>query len=112
VATLAEIIGIGVDHNGAPYDAVGAEQRDLRIGDVDLRGTVAARLNVAQISQVTILVGGSSVLLAIGVEVRSGRHAAVGVVPKLMNVESVKALGQTAHLSGDRHGSLAALWEG
>jgi len=112
VSTLAKIIGIGVHDNGASDDAVGAEERNLGVGDVDLGGAVAGGLNVAQIAQVTILVDGSAMLLAIRIEVRSGRHAAIGVVTELVHVESVQTLGQAAHLTGDLHGRTAALWTG
>lgn len=112
VSTLAKIIGIGVHDNGASDDAVGAEERNLGVGDFDLGGAVAGGLNVAQIAQVTILVDGSAMLLAIRIEVRSGRHAAIGVVTELVHVESVQTLGQAAHLTGDLHGRTAALWTG
>lgn len=110
MTTLAQVIGIGMDYHGTPDDAVGAEKCNLWVGNADFGGACASGFDVAKIAQMAVLVGGSAVLLALWVEVGAGRHAAVGVVPKFMHMESVQALGQATYLTSDFHGRLAALW--
>ena len=64
-------------------DGVGARERDLRVRDVDLGHAVRAGGDVAQVARVAFLVAWGTVRLSRGVEVGSGRHAAVRGVAQL-----------------------------
>lgn len=96
VVTLAEIVGAGVDNNGAANDAVGANQLDKRVGDGTLGVTLSIGLDVTQVTNVTGLIRRRAVSLVEGVEVRTGRGAAVGVVTKGVDVEATLCVGVVA----------------
>lgn len=68
MSALAQIVGIGVDNHGASNDAISAKQSDLRVADGDLGGAIASSLDVAQVAQVTVLIAGGAVLLAVGLK--------------------------------------------
>jgi hypothetical protein len=51
-----------------------------------------------------LLVAWGSVLLASGVKVWPGRHAAVGKVGELMHVESMQSRGKSGHFIGNSGG--------
>ena len=101
---------------GATYanDAVGANQLDVAVLDRALGVALAVRLDVAEITNVAGGVRGSAVGLAVGVEVRAGRGAAVGVVTKGVDVEAALSVGVVAgNVPGDGGGSrLGLLLEG
>ena len=84
VAALAEVVLVGVDHDGAADDGVLAHQRDHPVRDVHL-GRPVRRGHVAEVAHVprALLVLGRSVGTAVRVEVRPGAGAAVSVVAKL-----------------------------
>lgn len=68
VATLAEVIGAGVDNNSAADDAVGADQLDQGIGDGALGIALGVGLDVAEVADVAGLIGRGAVGLAMGVD--------------------------------------------
>jgi hypothetical protein len=106
VSTLAEIVGTGVDDNGAANNAVGANKLDEVVGHGTLGVTLAVSLDIAEITNVAGLVGGGTVVLAVGVEVRASGSAAVGVVTKGVDVESSLGVGVvTGDVPGDGSGS-------
>lgn len=72
-------------HQRATDNGVGALQADQLVGDVDRGNTAGVGLHVAQVANVTLLVSGAAVSLALWVEVSTRRGAAVGVVAKLVN---------------------------
>ena len=68
VLTLAEIVGAGVDDNGAAEDALRADQLDELVRDRALGVALAVGFEVAQVADVALLVAGSSVGLVVGVD--------------------------------------------
>jgi hypothetical protein len=139
VATLAEIVGAGVYDDGALYsyqfpsawkgprgrgrergethadDAVLADELDQLVGGGALCVALAVCLEVAQVADVAVLIGGRAVLLAVGVDftcilaflvliltqprvltVGAGRGAAVGVVAEGVDVHAALSVGIVA----------------
>jgi hypothetical protein len=72
---------------------VGADQLDEAVLNASLGNTVAVGLDVSQVTDVAVLVGGSTVGLSEGVEVRAGGGTAVGVVTELVDVHSTLGVG-------------------
>lgn len=68
VATLAQVVGAGVDNNGAAEDALGADQLDELVGDGALGVALGVGLEVAQVANVTLAVGRSTVGLVVRVD--------------------------------------------
>jgi len=68
VLALAEIVGAGVDDNGAAEDALGADQLDELVRDGALGVALGVGLEVAQVADVALAVGGSTVGLVVGVD--------------------------------------------
>jgi hypothetical protein len=93
---LAEIVGAGVDDDGAADDALRADELDELVGHRALGVALSIGLDVAEVTDVAGLVRGSSVSLAEGVEVRTGRGAAVGVVAEGVDVEATLGVGVVA----------------
>lgn len=131
VAALAEVVGAGVDNDGAADDALGANQLDEGVLDGALGVALAVGLDVAQVTDVAGLVGRGTVGLAVGVDwgvvstvvrtrkgtgrarsrreegptVGTGRRAAVGVVTKGVDVEAALGVGVVAgQVVGDTGG--------
>ena len=100
VAALAVVVGADVDNDGAADNRVGADERDLLVcggsagrslplhsaprltGDVNIGVARAVGLDIAEVTNVTVGVGGTAVVLAMRVKVRAGRSTAVRVVTK------------------------------
>ena len=78
-----------VAHDRAADDGVRPADRDLRVGDVNLGDAVGAGRDVPEIAGVAVVIGRGAVVLARGVEVGAGAHAAVGRVTQLVHVEAV-----------------------
>jgi hypothetical protein len=96
VAALAEVVLAGVDDERAAEDRVGADERDLRVLDVDVDVARAVGLDVAEVADVALRVGGAAVVLAVGVEVGAGRGAARREVAELVDVEAALGVGVEA----------------
>lgn len=64
-----------------------------RTSDVDADVALVVGLDVAEVADVALGVGGAAVVLAVGVEVRAGRGAAVRVVAVLVDVEAALRVG-------------------
>jgi len=96
VATLAEVVSAGVDNNGAAENTLGADQLDELVTDRALGVALAVGLEVAQVTNVALLVLGGTVGLAVRVEVRAGGSAAVGVVTEGVNVHTTLSVGIVA----------------
>ena len=94
-------------HDRAANDGVRAVQGNLDVGDVHHGDAVRAGSDVAEVAGVALLVGRGAVLLASGVEVGTGAHAAVGGVAQLVNVEAVLARREAGDLTS--HLGAAAL---
>jgi hypothetical protein len=113
VAALAKIISAGVDDNGAADNALGSDELDELVGHRALSIALAIGLEVAKVTNVADLVGGSTMVLAMGVEMGASRGAAVGVVTKGVDVEAALGIGVVAgNIPGDDgRGALALLLE-
>lgn len=106
------MVRIQPDERGATYanDAVRTDQLDMAVLDGALGVALAVRLDVAEITNVAGGVRGSTVGLAVRVEVRSGRGAAVGVVTKGVDVEAALGVGVVAgNVPADGGGSRLGL---
>ena len=88
VSALAEVISSSVDDNGTANDALGADQLDQLVCDTSLRIALTISLEVAQVTDVALLVLGGTVCLVVGVEVGTGGCAAVCVVAKGVDVHT------------------------
>lgn len=95
-------------------DAVRSNDLDKLVSHAALGVTLAIRVDVAQVTNVALLVSGSTVGLAVRVEVRPSRGAAVGVVAKGVDVEAALGVGVVAgDVPGDGGGRvLVGLLEG
>lgn len=68
VLALAEVVGAGVDDDGAAEDALGADQLDELVRDGALSVALGVGLEVAQVTDVALAVGGGAVGLVVGVD--------------------------------------------
>ena len=68
VAALSKIIGASVDNDGATEDAVVANQLDELVGNGSLSVALAVGLEVAEVTNVALVVGWRAVLLAVRVD--------------------------------------------
>ena len=96
VSALAEVISSSVDDNGTANDALGADQLDQLVCDTSLRIALTISLEVAQVTDVALLVLGGTVLLVVGVEMGAGRCAAVCVVTEGVDVHTTLSVGVVA----------------
>lgn len=93
MTTLSKIIDTSMDNNSTSNDRVGTNQLDLQVLLGSTRASIGISGNVSQVSNVSVFVFGGTVLLTKGVEVGASRSASVGVVTKLVNVESTESIG-------------------
>lgn len=137
VLTLAEVVSASVDDDGAAEDALGADQLDELVRDGALGVALGVGLEVAQVADVALAVGGGAVGLVVGVDcggrmvldgcglggsllgssrltVRTGAGAAVGVVTEGVDVHATLGVGVVAgDVPGDLGlGGLGGLLEG
>ena len=68
VTSLSEVIGASVDNDSAAKNALGTDQLDQLVSDRAGSIALAVSLEVAEITDVTLLVRGSSVGLAMRVD--------------------------------------------
>ena len=68
VLALAEVVSAGVDDDGAAEDALGADQLDVLVRDGALGVALGVGLEVAQVADVALAVGGGAVGLVVGVD--------------------------------------------
>ena len=68
VLALAEVVGAGVDDDGAAEDALRADQLDELVRDGALGVALGVGLEVAQVADVALAVGGGAVGLVVGVD--------------------------------------------
>lgn len=61
-STAAHVVGVGVYDHGASEDVVGSDQRDERVLERELRHTRVVGLDVAQVTGVSVVVLGATVL--------------------------------------------------
>jgi len=103
VPALAEVVSARVHHNRTSEHALRPDQLDVLVGDGALGVALAVGLEVAQVANVALRVRGGAVLFAVGVEVRTGAGAAVGVVAEGVDVHATLGVGIVA---GDVEGDL------
>lgn len=131
VLALAKVVGAGVDDDGAAEHALRADQLDVLVRDTALGVALGVGLEVAQVANVALTVGGGAVGLVVGVDwweggvswlwgwmggrwlviswdlarltVRTGAGAAVGVVTEGVDVHATLGVGV---VSGDVPGDL------
>ena len=116
MSALAQVVGSGVDDNGALVtvlafqlakstkqvgetyadDALRANQLDELVCDASLRVTLTVGLEVTQVTNVALLILGSTVGLVVGVEMGTGRCAAVCVVAESVDVHAALSVGVVA----------------
>lgn len=77
VLALAEVVSASVDDDSAAEDALGADQLDELVGDGALSVALGVGLEVAQVADVALAVGGGAVGLVVGVDC-GGRMALDG----------------------------------
>jgi hypothetical protein len=115
VSTLAKVVSASVHNNGAANNALGANQLDQLVGDAALSIALAVGLEVAQVTDVALVILGSTVGLVVGIDcdslasvchsilgeygmptVRSSASAAVGVVTESVDVHATLSVGVVA----------------
>ncbi|KAH3665960.1 hypothetical protein OGAPHI_004149 [Ogataea philodendri] len=92
VATLTQVIGTGVNNNGSSQNGVLTQELDERVLLSTLSQSVGVGGDVAEVTNVSLRVLWSTVVLAEWVEVRTSRSTSIGVVTKLVNVESSQSI--------------------
>lgn len=106
MAALSKIVLAAVDNDGSANNGVVAGQLEKSVLENTLGNTLGVGLDVSEVTNVSLGVGGSTVVLLEGVEVGAGRGAAVGVVSKLVDVESSLGVGIVAlDVVGDGDGA-------
>lgn len=106
MATLSKIVLTTVDNDGSANNGVVTSQLEKRVLENTLGNTLRVSLDVSEVTNVSLRVGGTTVVLLEGVEVGAGRSAAVGVVTKLVDVESSLSVGIVAlDVVGDSDGA-------
>lgn len=113
MASLAKIISPSMNHNRTPKHALRADQLDQLVTDRALRIALAVGLEVPEVSDVALAVGGRAVGLVVGVDwaelsvllfsryawggkgltVGPGAGAAVGVVAEGVDVHAALSVG-------------------
>jgi len=101
VTASAKVI-LTLVHNNGTADDLG--DLEAGINDVDLGDTLAVGLDVAEVTSVALVIGGSTVGLAGGVVVATSAGASGAHVTELVNVEAVLAWGEARDLAGHLDG--------
>ncbi|KAL9037753.1 MAG: hypothetical protein Q9214_005558 [Letrouitia sp. 1 TL-2023] len=68
VPALAQVVGAGVDDNGAAEHALRADQLDLAVGDGALGVALRVGLEVPEVADVAVVVGRGAVFFGMGVD--------------------------------------------
>ena len=88
VTTLTQIVLTGVNNNGSTQDRVWTNQLDQGVRDGTFGNTRGISADVTQVTNVSGFVGWGTMGLAKWIEVGTSRGTTVGVVTKLMDVET------------------------
>lgn len=106
MATLSKIVLTTVDHDSSADNGVLTDKLEEVVLENTLGSSGSVSLDVTEVTNVSLGVSGSTVVLLEGVEVGAGGSAAVGVVTKLVNVESTLSVGLvTSDVVSDSDGS-------
>ncbi len=92
VSAAAQVVSVGLDHDAAADDGVGADQLHVAVLDIHVRYSVLVRVDVAQVSHHALLVVGGAVVAAEGVEDGAAGGEALAEVAKDVDVDTVLAL--------------------
>lgn len=68
MSALAEIVGARVHDNGPAQNTLGSDQFDEVVGDRALGVALAVSLEVAEIADVAVVVGGRAMFFGVGVD--------------------------------------------
>lgn len=68
MTTLSQIVGASMDDDGTSDDALWTDQLDVLVSDGALAVALAVGLEVAEVTNVTLSVGGSAMLFAVWVD--------------------------------------------
>ena len=101
VAASAEIIRVSVQHTRSAEHRVGAEKGDQLVLALILGDAIGAGLDVAEVTDVTLLVLRATMRSVVRVVVGTSRDAMLRQVAKLMNVEAMKARREALEISLD-----------
>jgi len=85
-----------VDYDGPSENAFLSDQLDHRICDQAESVALVIGLNVSKVTDMAFSIGGGTVWLAKWVEMWACRGAAVGIVTKLVDVETAQGVGVVA----------------
>jgi len=99
--TLAEVVFVGMNDNGAADDALRSNKRYLLVSEGHVNIAQSVRNHVSQITDVSFLISRASMLKVIGVIVTASREAAICVIAKLVNMEAVLSRTQAANFDFD-----------
>lgn len=93
MSTLAQVVSAVVHNNRSANDAVWSKQlhQDILLSTLGNTGGVSG--DVTQVSNVSVVILWSTVLLTEWVEVRTSRSTSVGVVTKSVDVETSQSGG-------------------
>lgn len=102
MTTLSKVISATVDDHSSANDRVLTNQLDKQVSLLTLGKSAGVSGDVSKVSDVTNIVLRSSVVLLERVEVRTSGSASIGVVTKLVDVESTQSVGVVSgNLPGD-----------
>jgi len=106
--SFAEIVSVGVDNDRSADDTFVSAKSDSFILQLDFGHSGTIRFDVAQIARVPMIIAirRRSVFAVVGVEMGAGGGASVGVVAKLVDVESMQTFGQPLDFACDVDGTL------
>jgi hypothetical protein len=93
VISLAQVIGTSVNDDGSTDDRVRADERKVRVADLNLGNTGGVGLEVTQVTDVPDFSSSVTVSGTGRVEVRTSGSATVGVVTELVDVETSLGVG-------------------
>jgi hypothetical protein len=93
VISLAQVIGTSVNDDGSTDDRVRADERKVRVADLNLGNTGGVGLEVTQVTDVPDFSSSVAVSGTGRVEVRTSGSATVGVVTELVDVEASLSVG-------------------
>src|SRR5262249_36110121 len=97
---LAKIIFVLVNDHRPADNRMFAVQADQGIGHVDLGLAVFIGNNVAQVTDMALLIGGPTVFLVGGIEMAAGRHTlGIREIAELVDVEAVLAFLEAGDLA-------------
>merc|ERR1712203_298607 len=90
---FSEIVLVGVDNNGSSHDGVLTVKYNESV-TVVVDGDLSVRLDISHVTDVSLLIFGTSVVLIEGVVVATGGDAALFEITELVDMEPMETLGE------------------